>query len=103
LSGGQCSLTDQLTGYFPENGGSVVEKGRYSSANGHINGAQCFEEVRNFRVGGYQVLDKWPKDRKGRTLSFDNIRHYQKIVVALSETRRLMAEIDGIIAGWPLE
>ena len=44
------------------------------------------------------------KDRKGRTLSNDDIAHYQKIVVALSETIRLMAEIDRVIdehGGWP--
>ena len=62
------------------------------------------EEVWNFHYGGYQVCEKWLKDRKGRTLLKDDIAHYQKIVVALSETIRLMAEIDRIIeqfGGWP--
>jgi hypothetical protein len=62
------------------------------------------EEVWNFHIGGYQVCEKWLKDRKGRTLSKDEIAHYQKIVVALSETIRLMKEIDGVIeqhGGWP--
>lgn len=62
------------------------------------------EEVWNFHIGGYQVCEKWLKDRKGRTLSKDDIAHYQKIVVALSETIRLMAEIDKVIdkhGGWP--
>lgn len=49
------------------------------------------------------MLDKWLKDRKGRRLSSGDIRHYQRIVVALSETRRLMREIDASIPGWPLE
>lgn len=51
-----------------------------------------------------QVCAKWLKDRKGRTLSNDDITHYQKIVIALSETIRLMAEIDKVIethGGWP--
>jgi predicted helicase len=93
---------------FPEGGTNEVEKVRYAEADGrvHINNEQYFEgvpeEVWEFRVGGYQVLDKWLKDRKGRTLSYDDIRHYQKIVVALSQTRRLMAEIDETIPGWPL-
>jgi predicted helicase len=97
---------------FPEGGTNEVENmsasKRYDSANErvYINKEQYFEgvpeEVWEFRVGGYQVLDKWLKDRKGRTLSYEDIRHYQKIVVALSETRRLMAEVDGIIPGWPL-
>jgi hypothetical protein len=60
--------------------------------------------VRNFHIGGYQVCDKWLKDRKGRTLSKDDITHYHKIVVALSETIRRMKEIDEVInrhGGWP--
>lgn len=62
------------------------------------------EPVWNFRIGGYQVCEKWLKDRKGRTLLKDDIAHYHKIVVALSETIRLMAGIDQAIekhGGWP--
>jgi predicted helicase len=62
------------------------------------------EEVWNFHIGGYQVCHKWLKDRKGRTLSKDDLVHYQKIVVALNETIRLMQEIDEVIeqhGGWP--
>jgi predicted helicase len=62
------------------------------------------EPVWNFHIGGYQVCEKWLKDRKGRILSADHITHYQKIVVALSETIRLMSEIDEVIekhGGWP--
>lgn len=62
------------------------------------------EGVWNFQIGGYQVCEKWLKDRKGRTLSKDEIIHYQKIIVALSETIRIMAEIDKVIdahGGWP--
>jgi hypothetical protein len=54
-------------------------------------------------IGGYQPLEKWLKDRKGRTLEFDDVRHYLRVVIALRETRRLMGEIDGLIPGWPLE
>ena len=62
------------------------------------------EDVWNFHIGGYQVCNKWLKDRKGRTLSKGDIVHYQKIIVALVETIRLMKEIDGVIenhGGWP--
>ena len=64
------------------------------------------EDVWNFHIGGYQVCQKWLKDRKGRTLTKDDLAHYQKIVIALSETIRLMAEIDEVIdqhGGWPLK
>ena len=62
------------------------------------------EAVWNFHVGGYQVCEKWLKDRKGRTLAAEDIAHYQKIIVALSETIRIMGEIDAVIekhGGWP--
>ena len=63
------------------------------------------EEVWNFHIGGYQVCEKWLKDRRGRILSDEDINHYQRVVVALNETIRLMAEIDRVIeehGGWPL-
>lgn len=62
------------------------------------------EQVWNFHIGGYQVCEKWLKDRKGRTLTIDDIGHYHKIVLALSQTIRLMNEIDAVIkqyGGWP--
>jgi predicted helicase len=61
------------------------------------------EDVWNFHIGGYQVCEKWLKDRKGRKLSFDDLFHYQKIVVALKETMRLMEDIDSLIPAWPVE
>ncbi len=76
----------------------------------YINSEQYFEgipsDVWAFTLGGYQVLHKWLKDRKGRTLSFDDLQHYQKVVTALAETIRLMGEIDAIIeahGGWPID
>ncbi len=65
-----------------------------------INSEQYFKNIPltawEFYIGGYQPAQKWLKDRKGRTLEFDDILHYQKIIVALSETDRLMKEIDKI-------
>jgi predicted helicase len=73
-----------------------------------INKTQYFDavphEVWNFHIGGYQVCEKWLKDRKGRKLTIDDIDHYQKIVMALKETICLMSEIDETIeghGGWP--
>ena len=48
--------------------------------------------------------ERWLKDRKGRTLSDEDIAHYQRIIVALSETIRLRAKIDRVIdehGDWP--
>ena len=61
------------------------------------------ENVWNHQIGGYQVLHKWLKDRKGRKLSHEDLIHYQRIVVALKETIRIMAEIDKAIPNWPIE
>ena len=63
-------------------------------------------EVWSFHVGGYQVCQKWLKDRKGRTLMFEDIQHYQRVVAALGETIELMEQIDVAIiehGGWPIE
>ena len=92
---------------FPKKGSDVVEVCRFESDSGHnkveINADQYFEgvpeDVWNFHIGGYQVAHKWLKDRKGRKLSFDDIEHYGKIISALSETMRLMKEIDEVILG----
>jgi predicted helicase len=95
---------------FPEKGDNVVEKVQYTDEDRRvwINKCQYFggvpKEVLEFYIGGYQVCEKWLKDRKGRKLSYDDIQHYQKIVVALNETICLMAEIDKVIdayGGWP--
>jgi hypothetical protein len=53
--------------------------------------------VYNFHIGGYQVCEKWLKNRKGRKLAEEEIEHYQKIVVALNESIRIMKEIDEMI------
>jgi predicted helicase len=66
----------------------------------YINKEQYFGKVPeiawNFYIGGYQPAQKWLKDRKGRTLTNSDIEHYQKIIVALTETERIMKEIDKI-------
>lgn len=66
----------------------------------YINESQYFDNVPQaaweFYIGGYQPAQKWLKDRKDRTLEFDDILHYQKIIVALTETDRLMKAIDKI-------
>ena len=100
---------------YPAKGNNVVEKVEYREAHDevagrvYINREQYFDgvplEVWEFHIGGYQVCQKWLKDRKGRTLSFEDIRHYQRIVAALAETITLMERIDEVIeehGGWPL-
>jgi len=65
-----------------------------------INDEKYFENIPllawEFYIGGYQPAQKWLKDRRGRKLSFDDISHYQKIIVALTETHRIMQAIDKV-------
>jgi hypothetical protein len=89
--------------------GSVVLESLESVRSRNRGGAAArfrnvSKDIWEFRVGGYQVCEKWLKDRKGRKLLKADIEHYQKIVVAISETIRIMKEIDEIIdqhGGWP--
>lgn len=64
----------------------------------YINNVQYFDKVPeaawNMYIGGYQPAQKWLKDRKGRTLSSDEIKHYEKIIYVLVETKRIMDTID---------
>ena len=94
---------------YPVEGDNVVDKVSFKEDEGgrtgrvYINSTQYFEgvptQVWTFYVGGYQVLHKWLKDRKGRTLSFDDLRHYGFIVSALFETMGTMREIDEAVEG----
>ena len=123
-----CRLGDRLVGLhlmekyrqsmpkYPVSGNNVVERVEYTQpadtpeqSRVWINKTQYFEGVQPdvwaFHIGGYQVCQKWLKDRKERTLSFDDIRHYQRIVAALTETIQLMEQIDEVIeehGGWPI-
>ena len=105
-------VEDYITQY-PIIGDNVVTKPRFINSpplegcpqdgvvgKVYINDTQYFDNVPQiaweFYIGGYQPAQKWLKDRKDRKLEFDDILHYQKIIVALSETDRLMKEIDKI-------
>ena len=83
---------------YPNAGSDKVEKLVYKDGNVFINSEQYFGNVPetswNFYIGGYQPAQKWLKDRKERVLTNEDIEHYQKIIVALWETERIMKEID---------
>ena len=101
---------------FPIEGDCEVDKVRYTepgqgadAGRVWINQTQYFAgvppEVWEFMIGGYQVCHKWLKDRKGRTLDFNDTEHYRYIVGAIADTIALMGEIDGVIednGGWPI-
>ena len=81
-----------------------AREGHRATKPGTIGFMGVPEHVWDFQIGGYQVCHKWLKDRKGRTLSDEDVARYQKIVVALNETIRIMAEVEEVIqafGGWP--
>jgi len=83
---------------FPEAGDNKVLKLKYADAKIWINNKQYFdsipEAVWQYQIGGYQVCEKWLKDRKERILSLEEIKTYCRIVTALSRTIELQVEID---------
>jgi len=85
---------------YPITGSNIIEKVIYKDNEVFINSDQCFGNVSeltwNFYIGGYQPAQKWLKDRKGCALTNPDIEHYQKIIAALTETNRIMKEIDKI-------
>jgi len=113
----ESSIVEKYITQYPEEGDNIVTKPKYEQRNFvvenntishndtpepmgrvYINENQYFDNVPevswNFYIGGYQPAQKWLKDRKERELSYEDILHYQKIIVALSETDRIIKEID---------
>jgi hypothetical protein len=100
----ESPLLDTFITTYPESGTNQVGKVRYDNGKVYINETQYFDKVPQiaweFYIGGYQPAQKWLKDRKDRVLTFEDILHYQKIIIALTETDRLMKEIDGLGIEW---
>lgn len=95
---GSNIISNRLTKTDP---GFIPEDDDETTGKVWINEEQYFGNVPKkaweFYIGGYQPAEKWLKDRRDRELSIDEIRHYQKIIVALMETDRLMQEIDEVL------
>jgi predicted helicase len=100
----ESPLLDTFITTYPESGTNQVGKVRYDNGKVYINETQYFDKVPQiaweFYIGGYQPAQKWLKDRKDRVLTFEDILHYQKFIIALTETDRLMKEIDGLGVEW---
>jgi predicted helicase len=94
----ESPLIEKLITQYPVDGDNIIVKPKYDLGKVFINEAQYFDNVPeaawNFNIGGYQPAQKWLKDRKGRELGFEDILHYQKVIVALIRTMELMKEID---------
>jgi hypothetical protein len=103
-----------VTSTYPVAGSNVVSAAKFELASApgigriRINKTQFIDGVAttvwDFTIGGYQVAQpqRWLNYRKGRTLSFDDVSYYQRMLGALAETIRIQAEIDAVVPGWPL-
>ena len=98
----QSPELDSPVAKFQEVGNKRVDKIRYDKKSKRIfiNKTQYFEGVKEdiweFKIGGYQVCSKWLKDRKGKILSVDEIKHYCKVVTAMNYTIKIQNSIDKI-------
>lgn len=87
---------------YPVEGDNLVDKIKYDADNQriYINKSQYWEnvpkDVWEMEIGGYKVLDKWLKYRKGRELSFEDINHLQKVARSLEDTLSIMDQIDDV-------
>lgn len=98
----ESDKVNKLITTYPITGTNEVAKSypKFNDGMVWINETQYFDKVPpvawEFYIGGYQPAQKWLKDRQGRVLSFEDILHYQKIIVALTETDKLMKAIDTV-------
>ncbi len=103
----QIGMKDLITTY-PIRGDNMVEKSypKWKQGRVYINPTQYIEGVDEsfyqFMIGGYQVLQKWLKDRQNEKLAYDDIVHYQKMIVAIQQTIKIMSEIDELVTIFPL-
>ncbi len=83
---------------FPVAGNNTIDKVEWDDGRVYINASQYFDNVPveawEQQIGGYRPAEKWLKDRKGRVLTQDDLKHYQRIILALAKTREIM---DGLI------
>lgn len=97
----ESAKLETLATSYPEVGDNIVSAIAYEKGKVWINETQYFAKVPkkawDFYIGGYQPAQKYLKERKGRALIYDEINHYQKIIVALTETRKIMERIDKVL------
>jgi predicted helicase len=91
---------DKPISRFCGKGDSTVRKIEYDADRGRvtINSTQYFDgvipDLWSYQIGGYRVLSKWLKDRKGRFLTSADTQHYSRVVTALARTIAIQAQID---------
>jgi len=96
----ESAKLDKLITTYPKTGDNIVAAVKFDADKVRINKTQYFAGVPKtaweFPIGGYQPAQKYLKDRKNRALTWDEIAHYQRVIVALVETAKLMQKIDAV-------
>ena len=86
---------------FPKMGSDIVEEVRFDDGRVFINAEQFFDNVPQIAwempIGGYRPAEKWLKDRKGRALTGDDIKHYQRIIIALMKTAEAAERLETVV------
>ncbi len=89
---------------FKGEGDEIMEKPAWNGGKLFINKSQWFEpvtkEVYEFYIGGYQVLDKYLKDQKGRKLDSNDVFHLCYVIQSLQLTQEQMKIIDTKASSW---
>jgi len=89
---------------FEGKGGNLVGKIQYDERKKlvYINSGRYFapisKDIWEYQIGGYQIMTKWLKDKKGKRLSLENIKHYCRIATAIRETIKLQRKLDVLYA-----
>jgi len=90
----------KLIAHCEGKGDNRVEKVTYDEKKKRVyfNQSQYFagvvKEVWEYHIGGYQVAEKWLKDRKERILSSEEVSHYCKVITSLAETIKIQKSLD---------
>lgn len=90
---------------FPKMGSNIVEEVRFDDGRVFINAEQFFDNVPQISwempIGGYRPAEKWLKDRKGRALTGDDSKHYQRIIIALMKTAEAAEKLETVACEEP--
>ncbi|MBI4722361.1 MAG: hypothetical protein HY769_05080 [Candidatus Stahlbacteria bacterium] len=93
-------LDPPIVRFWGEGGDCRVEKVEFRDNRVEINKIKYFDKVLKnmweYQIGGYQVLEKWLKERKDRILSYDELCNYNGCGTAIARTIQIQKEIDKI-------
>ena len=100
------NIPNKNIGEFNGVGNNIVEKVSYNEKTQQIfiNQIQYFEKVTpqifEFKIGGYEPIDKYLKSRKDRVLTIDEVETVEKIIKVIDFTIDNITEIENLTKEW---